>query len=173
MSLKTNGTLFSENFEGYTGTYYQDGGVDVFAVVDMTGNPVGATGGWTSAGSHAVQSELGADGYGGIDVNNQSKGFWLDTQNTPGRVNISHSFIDKTAAIAGATAVLSFDIARQDLNYKGTNYQTDPDAKFQVLIDGEVVAEVNYADLANPNEFTHYTVNIADYEAVGTTTRSR
>ncbi len=133
----------------------------------MTGNPVGALGNWVGTGSNAAQSELGADGYGGIDVNSQSKGFWLDTQNTPGQVNISHNFIDTTAAIAGATAVLSFDIARQDLVYKGTSYETDLGAKFQVLIDGVVVAEVNYSDLANANEFTHYTVNIPGYAALG------
>ena len=62
---------------------------------------------------------------------------WFDTQGTTGPVNISHNFIDNTAAIAGATAVLSFDIAKQDF---GIGKITDPNASFEVRIDGNVVA---------------------------------
>ncbi len=91
--------------------------VGVFAAVDLA-----AANGWIGSGSDPAKSELGANGYGGIA--STSGGFWLDTQNTPGQVDISHTFTDTTAAIAGKTAVLSFDIAKQSLTYQGTAYAT-------------------------------------------------
>ena len=104
---------------------YQDNGVDVFASVNLN-----AANGWVSGapvgninGSNPANSELGADGYGGIQATspapNGNGGYWLDTQNTPGQINISHVFEDNTTAIDGKTAVLEFDIAKQDLIYHG------------------------------------------------------
>jgi hypothetical protein len=107
--------LFTENFD-YKGDEsvqktYQDNGVDVFASVNLN-----AANGWVSGapvgninGSNPANSELGADGYGGIQATspapNGTDGFWLDTQNTPGQINISHVFEDNTTAIDGKTAV--------------------------------------------------------------------
>ena len=65
----------------------------VFGTVDLH-----AANGWTTKGI----SELGADSYGGIPNTspaNADGNFWFDTMNSPGSVDISHSFTDTTAAI--------------------------------------------------------------------------
>ena len=53
---------------------------------------------------------------------------FLDTQNTPGQINISHTFTDNTAAIDGKTATLSFDIGKMNIDWGG-GYQTNADEK--------------------------------------------
>ena len=88
---------------------------------------------------------------------------WLDTQNTPGQINISHEFTDATAAVAGVTSVLSFDIAKQDLTYLGNEYQTDPDASFEFRIDNVAVATISASDLAANNTMYHFEFDIASY----------
>ena len=156
--------LFTENFDGYGDSVqqtYQDGGVDVFAAVDLT-----AANQWQSTGSDATKSELGANGYG--DIETTSGGFWFDTQNSPGQVNISHAFTDTSAAVDGKTATLSFDAAFQDLDYKGTHYETDVNSGFQFQVDGNVVATVMASDLqfdgdANHNNMVHFEFDLADY----------
>ena len=76
------------------------------------------------------QVELGANGYGNIA--STSVEFWLDTQNTPGQIDISHTFTNSTAAIAGKTAVLSSTSRSRTSIYKGTAYATADDAAFRV-----------------------------------------
>jgi hypothetical protein len=164
--------LFTENFDGYAGTYFSDGGEVVFAQVNLN-----QANGWTG---ETVSSELGADGYGGIpntspDATPESDQdlFWLDTQNSPGPINISHEFTDETDAVGGITSKLSFDIATQWLNFAGNDYQTDPDASFAVLIDGDPVAEfskLSHPDLfVSPNQMQHVSVDITEYAGAGNT----
>jgi hypothetical protein len=168
--------LFTENFDHYNGTIYQDGGVNVFASVNMEGPQAappagqpGAIGEW----SNASHTELGADGYGGIlDTSPGAGGFWFDTQNSPGPVNISHTFTDTTAAPlvphlgpppappSQPTAVLSFDIAKQDLTYQGQHYATDPNASFEFRIDGTQMIEIKASDLLVANDMVHFDVNL-------------
>jgi hypothetical protein len=158
--------LFTENFDGYgeeTQTTYQDNGVNVFASVDLN-----AASGWTGTGSNPATSELGADGYGGIEATSGgADGFWFDTMNSPGPVSIANTFTDTTAAEGGVTSVLSFDIAKQDLTYQGNPYVTDPDATFEFRIDGQTVATVEAADLANSNEMYHFEIELAGYAQAG------
>ena len=155
--------LFTENFDGYAQTvkYFDPANTLVFATVDLQ-----AANQWQTNGI----SELGADGYGTIPNTspvNANGNFWLDTQNTPGQINISHAFQDLTAAVGGKTAVLEFDIAKQSLNYLGNHYETDGNAEFRVLIDGHEVTRIKASDLTLNNTMYHQTVEIeaADYNA--------
>lgn len=156
----TGDALFTENFDGYDSSVqqtYQDGGVDVFATVDLH-----AANGWTTNGI----SELGANGYGTIETT--TDGFWFDTMNSAGQVNISHAFEDTTAAVAGKTSVLSFDAAAQNLFYQGNHYQTDPNASFEFRIDDVKVAEVTMADfVGNDNNMVHFSFDISGYALSG------
>jgi hypothetical protein len=157
------GSLFTENFDGYDSSVqqtYQDNGVDVFASVNLA-----AASGWTGSGSNPATSELGANGYGTIETT--TDGFWFDTMNSPGQVDISHTFTDTTAAEGGKTAVLSFDIAKQDLTYQGVHYATDPNAAFEIKIDGTTVAHIDASDLLTNNDMYHQQIDLTGYAAAG------
>jgi hypothetical protein len=157
--------LFTENFDGYQGQHYTDNGVPVFAVVDLDDQH-----GWTGA-SH---TELGADGYGGIlDTSlGTENAYWLDTQSSPGQIDISHTFTDKTAAVGGVTSVLSFDIGIQDLNYQGNHYVTDPNASFEFRIDGVAVASFTAGQFGTANEMQHFDIDITGYANTADTTHT-
>ena len=90
--------LFHEGFEGY---------VDVLEPEWATANLSGGPNFWNEK---AAPAEI-------VHTNDRIQStdgsYYLDTQNTPGGINISHVFTDKTAAIDGKTAVLSFDIAKR------------------------------------------------------------
>jgi len=155
--------LFTENFDNYTETqkYYDpaDSDVFVFGTVDLN-----AAHQWTNPSN----VELGADGYGGIK--STSGDAWLDTQNSPGQIDISHTFTDTTAAVDGKTSVLSFDIGIQDLTYLGNPYETNSDASFEFQIDGKVVASFDWSQFQNtPNVMQHFEVDITGYENAGDT----
>ena len=140
-------TLFTENFDGYV----NNADNPLFGVVNLTGS------GWTGGSS----TELGADGYGGIQSTSgdDTSAYWLDTQNSPGPISISHEFVDPT----GGKAQLSFDIGIQSLEFNGQHYETDSDAKFQFKVDGNVVAEFTHdqlVDLAGENNLAHFEVLI-------------
>ena len=144
--------LFAENFDGYAGDVIESNGTPVAEVTNLN-----TASGWVGA----EHTELGANGYGGIQTT--SGDFWLDTQNSPGGINISHTFIDTTAAVEGTTSVLSFDIGTQSLEFNGQHYETDPNASFDLKIDGEVVKHLQASDFANPNELKHFDVHIESY----------
>jgi hypothetical protein len=169
--------LFTENFDGYKGTSIIDNGGEVARVVDL------GQSGWTGA----THTELGAEGYGGIldtsQPENAANVFWLDTQNSPGGINISHTFTDTTAAVSNplypwqepVTSVLSFDIGIQSLDFNGQHYETDPQAFLQVLIDGVVVTAFHANEfVGNENVMQHFAFNITNevYAAAGTHTLS-
>jgi hypothetical protein len=152
--------LFTENFDGYNGQTYFDNGVPVFQTLDLN-----AAHGWAGA----QNSELGANGYGTIETTSGTgnEAFWLDTQNSPGPISISHEFTDATAAVAGTTSVLSFDIAKQSLDYQGTHYATDPNASFEFRVDGAMVAHINASQLATNDDMYHFEVPITGYANMG------
>jgi hypothetical protein len=90
--------LFTENFDSYSGTPLNNpvGGTMVNLVTDL------ASQGWTNTGGH---TELGVSGYGDSangGLTATTGGFWLDTQNSPNGIDVSHTFNDTTAPIAGA-----------------------------------------------------------------------
>jgi hypothetical protein len=153
--------LFSENFDEDGGTRYYD---PAYATVE---NPTGfvfeATNldayGWTGA----ANTELGATGYGGIV--STSGDAWLDTQNSPGPIDISNTFEDPT----GGQVQLSFDIGTQSLDYLGQHYETDSKAMIQFKIDGNVVAEFTAEDFETANVLQHFEV-VVDTGAAGSHT---
>jgi hypothetical protein len=127
--------------------------------------------GWTGT-DHVDQfgfttvSEVGFNGVLG-DIKATSGPFFLDTQNTPGGIDISHTFTDSTAAVAGTTSVLSFDIGKMAVNWDGQNFATDPNASFEFRIDGETVAQFDALDFTNFNEMQHFDIAIDDYNNTG------
>jgi len=125
--------LFTENFDGYDGIKYDDQGVPLFEIANLDTQH-----GWTGA----ANSELGANGYGTIATTSGSgaAAYWLDTQNSPGGINISHTFSDNT----GGKAQLSFDIAVQNLDFGGGHYETNHNASIAFKVDGNVVASMTY-----------------------------
>lgn len=157
-------TLFVENFDGYgedtQTTYFDPPGTAVFASVDLN-----SASGWTGA----ANSELGADGYGDIETTSGvgEEAFWLDTMNSPGQIDISHTFTDSTDPVGGKTATLEFDVAKQSLDYLGTHYETAADAQFEIRIDGDTIAFITAGDLAAFNEMEHYSFDIAQYADLG------
>jgi hypothetical protein len=157
------GPLFVENFDGYGAatqtTYYDPPGTAVFASVNLN-----AASGWNS-----TYNELGADGYGGIETTSGTppEAFWLDTQNSTGQINISHTFTDDTDPVLGKTSILQFDVAKQSLDYLGQHYETAATASLDVLIDGAVVKTITMADLATFNDMYHFVVGIDQYADLG------
>jgi len=151
------GTLFLEDFESYSGTPITDPltTTEVATTVNMSGK------GWTNTGGH---TELGYENYGPIDG---ATGNWLDTQNSPGGINITNSFVDSTAAVLGKTAELSFDISTQSLVFNGQLYETADTDHFTFQIDGVTVWEADASDFANPNDMQHVEVDIASYFLAG------
>jgi hypothetical protein len=129
--------LFNENFDSYSLT--DDHGSWGVANLGTGGwaNPV-AGGGWTGATDELLKSPVLAT------TGTQS----LDTQNSPGRIDIFNHFDDPT----GGKAQLSFDIAKQNWGAAST---TDPNAAFQIKIDGTVVKEIHANDLAQLPESNH------------------
>lgn len=126
--------LFSENFDNLSGSQIVDPASNT--VVAMTTDL--AQNGWTGTGGH---SEVSASGYQNIAAT--SDGFWFDTQNSPGSIDVSHTFNDPT----GGKAQLSFDIGVQSTDYNGQHYETDPNGSFSFKIDGNVVATYSTQDI--------------------------
>jgi hypothetical protein len=102
--------LFIENFDHAPLQTFTTNGKVTSATIDLVKE------GWTGT-DHVDQfgfttvSEVGFNGVLG-DIKATSGQFFLDTQNTPGGIDISHTFTDSTAAVAGTTSVLSFDIGK-------------------------------------------------------------
>jgi hypothetical protein len=163
------GSLFSESFENVPassvvsyidGSYNGTASQTVAVVADFGVN------GWTGAG----HTELVFDGSLLNDaVNPATSGvLWLDTQNSPGGIDISHTFTDSTAAIAGKTAVLSFDIGKQDLTFNGQPYATDPNSTFSFKVDGQTVKSFTTEDFAFSGQMKHFDIDLGAYAHAGT-----
>ena len=146
--------LFGENFDGIEGNVIPASG-SFWQPVDL------AVHGWTGA----TGVELGANGYLTIPTTSGdgNQAFWLDSQKSPGPIDISHEFTDLTAAVDGKTAVLSFDIAKQSFD----GHTTSANATLEVRIDNVAVATIAAADLANFNEMYHYEIGITGYAEMG------
>lgn len=125
---QAGGSLFLENFGSYTTT-------DGFAVVDLS------TGGWTSTGG---ATEVVKDGYQGI-VGNDG-GYWLDTQATPGGVDITHAVTDAN----GGKAQLTISVAAQQFGSFETTGTLD------VVWNGVLVDTITVAELGDFNTFHEF-----------------
>jgi hypothetical protein len=145
--------LFTENFDGYEGFEYQASG-DHWQSTNLN-----EASGWV--GPTAGGSELGSDGYLAVETTSGvgEEAYWLDTQNSIGPVDLSHTFTDNTDAVAGKTATLSFDIAKQDAD----GHTTSPSESFEFRIDGVMVAQIDASDLATSGDMYHYDIDISGY----------
>jgi hypothetical protein len=136
--------IWAENFDVLmdpNASQVYDNGQLVFESLNLGLN------GWTGTGGH---SELGHAGYSGTTTT--SGDWWLDTQNSPGPIDISHVFVDAT----GDKAQLSFDVMKEAVTFAGSNYATDPNAELLMKVDGNVVADIHASDFANSNTWQHF-----------------
>ena len=131
-------SLFLEDFGSYTTA-------DPWAAADLTG------GGWTYE-SGSADTEVVKDGYQGIDGN--LGGYWLDTQNSPGGIDISHAVNDAN----GGKAELVLVVATQEFDTWST------DGTLDVLWNGSVVLSIAPGDLDFANTFQDFTVVVDSYE---------
>jgi hypothetical protein len=108
---------------------------------------------------HGWANEQGTGAYGEIvqgqgilnSIESSSGGWWLDTQNSPGGINISNWFHDPT----GGAFKFEFDIGIHDFG-TGPMQETASDAKLEVKVDGQLVKTITYADLAaTPEQMVH------------------
>ena len=161
------GSLFTENFDHDTIDTFQSSGVDTSASIDLVKEGWTGTGHNDNFGFTTVSEVVGNGKLGGIE--STSGDYWLDTQNTPGGIDISHTFTDSTAAVGDKTSVLSFDIAKMNIEWDGLPYQTDQNASFSFKIDGEVVKEIHASDLETPNQMQRFDIDLGSYANAGFT----
>jgi hypothetical protein len=68
--------------------------------------------------------------------------FWLDTQNSPGGINMTNWFVDPT----GGEFHLSFELGIRDFG-DGPKAETAQNAALNVLVDGKLVDTIDYSDV--------------------------
>lgn len=124
-------SLFLEDFGSYTTA-------DPWAAVDLTG------GGWTYVAG--ADTEVVKDGYQGIDGN--LGGYWLDTQNSPGGIDISHNVDDAN----GGKAQLVLSVATEQFAEWTTG------GTLEVSWNGAVVMTIDPSQFAAANAFQDFTV---------------
>jgi hypothetical protein len=133
--------LFSEDFDTYADA--DNLSHESWDTVNLTRGP--ATG--PSVGhSWAIKDGDGWDGVTGevvhSDIAGMSGDFWLDTQNSPGGIDISNWFVDPT----GGEFHLSFDLGIHDFG-EGPKAETDHNAMLNVLVDGKLVDTIDYSEV--------------------------
>ena len=75
-------------------------------------------------------------------IESTSGDFWLDTQNSPGGIDISNWFVDPT----GGDFHLSFDLGIHDFG-EGPKAETAHNAMLNVLVDGKLVDTIDYSEV--------------------------
>jgi len=128
-TVKLNGagaSLFSDSFEHYTTSELFETNLNL------------ASGSWTGIGANGDVVKSGYQNIVGTDG-----AYWLDTQGSPGGVNISQDVVDVNAG----HAQISLSVAEQQF----PGYQTTGD--LQVLWNGNPVGTIRAADFAAANEF--------------------
>ena len=156
----TGETLFVENFDETPITVYAaPSGPVASGTIDLVAE------GWTGTGHNddfgftTVSEVAMSNMFGPTEATSGNQ--FLDTQNTPGQINISHTFTDNTAAIDGKTATLSFDIGKMNIDWGG-GYQTNANETFEFRIDDQKVAEFT-ASQFNDADLHHFDIDISDY----------
>jgi hypothetical protein len=136
--------LFSEDFDTYTNL---DNNL-TWDTVNLTNGP--ATGpsvghSWAIMGDdnqwHGVTGEV-VQGNLPDSIESTSGDFWLDTQNSPGGIDISNWFVDPT----GGEFRLSFDLGIHDFG-DGPKAETAQNAMLNVLVDGNLVDTIDYSEV--------------------------
>lgn len=136
--------LFEENFDTYGNLDHGSYGTVNLSQGPSSGPSVGH--GWAIKGDddewHGVSGEV-TQGQGiPNSIESTSGGYWLDTQNSPGGIDITNWFVDPT----GGDFLLSFDLGIHDFG-TGPKEETNDHATFQVKVDGIVVADLSYKDV--------------------------
>lgn len=166
----TGDNLFTENFDEATITTFQSSGVDTSASIDLKAVGWTGTGHNDNFGFTEVNEVVLSGKLGGIEATSGPQ--WLDTQNTPGGIHISHTFTDNTAApsVGDKTSTLSFDMAMMSVEWDGRPYETDPNASFSFRIDGQEVKAISNANTfgGTMNTWMHFDVDITGYANAGT-----
>lgn len=107
--------------------------------------------GWTT-NSDSADLEVCAAGYRGV---NGGDGHWLDTQGSPGGIDIGQGVELGT----GQNATLSFSVAAGNL--------TSPSEDLQFLFNNNIVADVSLADFANSlNTFKEFSVGVTGQDGL-------
>jgi hypothetical protein len=143
--------LWEENFDNYA--IQQDHGswgvVDLTSRGQMDGHAWAVSdgnGGWNAVTGEVVKGEAFP---GSID--STSGDFWLDTQNSPGGINIANWFHDDT----GGKFQFSMDIGTHDFG-TGNMQETNPNASLDLKIDGQVIHTFKFADFPVNDVMKHY-----------------
>ena len=134
--------LFREDFDSYADVDNLSYGS--WETVNLTNGP--ATGP-SEDHSWAIKDENGQ--WAGVtgevvhsNIDGISGDFWLDTQNSPGGIDISNWFVDPT----GGEFRLSFDLGIHDFG-DGPKAETAQNAMFNVLVDGKLVDTIDYSEV--------------------------
>jgi hypothetical protein len=91
---------------------------------------------WHGVTGEVVQGNLPGS------IASTSGDFWLDTQNSPGGIDITNWFVDPT----GGDFHLSFDLGIHDLG-DGPKAETAHNAMLNVLVDGNLVDTIDYSEV--------------------------
>jgi len=135
----TGEALFIENFDGYAREVDYGTWGTVNLSTGIVGGPAAGhawavadgNGGWSGVHGEIVQEHLG-----GGDNN------WLDTQNSPGGINITNWFVDPN----GDDFLVSFDLGIRDFG-TGPMQEVQHNATLDVLIDGQVAKHITYDEV--------------------------
>jgi len=107
--------------------------------------------GWTTD-TGSAPLEVVSKGYNNIN----GDGHWLDTQASPGSVDISQVI---SGLSAGQHAQMTFSVAAEEITSYGGDLKTDPNEKLDFVFGGNVVKEVSLADFAKTDgttDFNHF-----------------
>jgi hypothetical protein len=151
-------TFFSEGFDSYASPGELEHGYWFAANL--------SSGGWSSQYGEVVEGEHAPEKLAATSSAADDRGFWLDTQNSPGGINISHDFNDS----AGGYVEISFDLGLQAFTSPdGTTYHTAANATLDVLLDGVLVDTILASDITEDNVMQHFSYVVND-GAAGTHT---
>ena len=136
---------FEETFDGYTEAMPWGYG-------DLSTN------GWTGT----TNAEIVQDGYQTVLVGTDPDADWLDTQGSPGAINITHDVVDD-----GGNALISFTAAYQEFVSDSVSYVTGDTLEF--VWNGAVVMTISAAGFPEANQFLDFSV-VVDSESDGDNT---
>jgi hypothetical protein len=149
--------LFVENFDSYADTLDHGQWGTVNLTAPSEGPAAGhwwakadGNGGWLGVTAELVQGSA----FEGSIASTSGK-FWLDTQNSPGGIDITNWFEDPS----GGDFQINFDIGTHKFG-DGKMMETAHDASLNVLVDGQVVKTINYSDFANHDVMQHISFTV-------------
>ena len=156
--------LWEENFDNYNVNPMADtwGTVNLTDRYQMDGHAWATkdgNGGWLPVTGEVVKGNAFPD-----SIASTSGEYWLDTQNSPGGINIANWFHDDT----GGKFVLSFDMGTHDFG-SGPMQETAANASFEVRVDGQTIKTITTGDFAQHDVMQHFEleVNVGNGDAAG------